>query len=109
MKELNPTIDNLNAAALDAAFRSALPGKVFGVSSYGSSRPVSIWLDDAATPSDETTALALAAGHDPVFVASIRRRFRPTARTQRRSAWPRRDQDQHPYRCSLAEPPFRCR
>jgi hypothetical protein len=69
MKELNPTIDNLNAAALDAALRSALPGKVFGVSSYGSSRPVSIWLDDAATPSDETTALALAAAHDPVFVS----------------------------------------
>lgn len=69
MKELNATVDNLNAAALDAALRAALPGKVFGVSGYGSSRLVSIWLDDATAAADETTALTLAAAHDPVFVS----------------------------------------
>jgi hypothetical protein len=69
MKELTTTVDHLNAAALDAVLRAALPGKVFGISDYGSSRPVSIWLDETITPADETTALNLAAAHDPVFVS----------------------------------------
>jgi hypothetical protein len=69
MKELNITLTSVHPAALDAALRAALPGKVFGISSYGSVRPISIWLDDSVTPVDEATAASIANGHDPVFLS----------------------------------------
>jgi hypothetical protein len=70
MKELNATLTNVHPGALDAALRAALPGKVLGVSTYGPARPVSIWLDDSTTPSEETTAANTANAHDPVFLSA---------------------------------------
>jgi hypothetical protein len=72
MREVNPVVFGyeIQIAALDTALRAALPGKVFGVSTYGPTRPISIWLEDTTTPTDEGTALAIAANHDPIFLAS---------------------------------------
>ncbi len=72
MRELNMTLDAVHPAALDAALRAALPGKVVGVSTYDPARPISIWLDDSATPDDEASAASLAAAHDPIFLSADR-------------------------------------
>lgn len=70
MRELNPGAYgfNIHLGALDTALRAALPGKVIGASTYGPSRPISIFVDDSASGADETAALANAAAHDPVFL-----------------------------------------
>jgi hypothetical protein len=72
MRELNVTLGAMHPAALDAVLRAALPGRVVGVSTYDPARPISIWLDDSATPDDETSASGLAAAHDPVFLSADR-------------------------------------
>jgi hypothetical protein len=72
MRELNMTLGAVHPAALDAALRAALPGKAVGVSTYDLARPISIWLDDTATPDDEASAAALADAHDPVFLSADR-------------------------------------
>jgi hypothetical protein len=72
MKERNVTLADVHPAALDAALHAALPGRVLGISTYGAARPLSIWLDDGATPLDETAATAIASAHDPVFLAADR-------------------------------------
>src|SRR4051794_36039761 len=71
MRDINPTAYgyNIQTGALDTALKTALPGKVIGVSTYGPSRPISIWMDDSALPADDTAALNIAAAHDPVFLA----------------------------------------
>src|SRR5260221_7928032 len=68
MREVNVTLAAIHTLALDSALRAALPGKVVGVSTYGPERPVSLWLEDSATDLDVTSAEALAAAHDPVFL-----------------------------------------
>ena len=72
MKEVNVTLTTVHPAALDAALHAALPGRVSGISSYGSARPLSIWLDDSVTPLDEATVTAVAETHDPVFLSADR-------------------------------------
>lgn len=72
MRELNATLSAVHPAAFDAALRAALPGKVVGVSTYDLARPISIWLDNSATPGDDATVSTLAAAHDPVFVSADR-------------------------------------
>jgi hypothetical protein len=89
MREIVITVDFLHIAALDAALKSALPGKVPGLSApigangqvLSRSNPdssgnttltlgqVRLHLEDAATPADETTASDLALAHDPVFLS----------------------------------------
>ena len=69
MRELNIAQNDVHPGALDVALKTALPGKVFGLSTYGQPRPLSVWLDDSATPADETTAANTAAAHDPVFLS----------------------------------------
>ena len=68
MREVNVTLAAIHTLALDSALRAVLPGKTIGVSTYGPERPVSIWLEDSAAESEMTTAEALAAAHDPVFL-----------------------------------------
>lgn len=70
MIETNIILANIHDSALDQALKTALPGKCFGLSTYGDiSRPISIWLDDSATGSDQTTATNTATAHDPVFLS----------------------------------------
>ncbi len=69
MRELNMTPGAVHIGALDATLKAAVPGKVIGVSTYGPDRPISIWMQDSATPSDETTLTTLAAAHDPVYLS----------------------------------------
>lgn len=68
MQELNAIINNLNAGALTNAIQAAIPGKCFGISTYGPVRPISIWLDDSAVQADKDSATALVTAHDPVFL-----------------------------------------
>jgi hypothetical protein len=73
MREYNVTLDiEVNPGGLDAALRSALGSLVNGLSTYGPTRPTSIWLDDAATSGDDTTASTVATTHDPVFLSAER-------------------------------------
>jgi hypothetical protein len=70
MREVNVTLSNVHSDALTAALRSALGvNKALGISTYGSSRPISIWLADSATTPDEQQATAIALAHDPVFLS----------------------------------------
>lgn len=66
MQTLPISMAYLNAQGFTNALRAALGAKVFGISDDGRALPVSIWLDDTATPGDVTTASNLAAAHDPV-------------------------------------------
>lgn len=59
-----------NALALDGALKSVLPGKVLGVSTYGTGRPISVWLDDVSPESDNVTVDTVVAAHDPVFISA---------------------------------------
>src|SRR5205085_627796 len=61
---------SVHTAALDAALRAVLPGKIVGVSTYGPARPISIWMDDSAIGADDTAAAGIAALHDPVFLSA---------------------------------------
>ena len=66
MRELNAALDAVHTGALDAALRAAVPGMVIGVSTYGPSRPVAIWVQDSVSPADEIALHAVVAAHDPV-------------------------------------------
>lgn len=68
MREVTVDTGRIHAAALDAALKAALPGKVVGLSSYGDARPVSIWLDDSVSAGEQVTAMGTAQAHDPVFL-----------------------------------------
>jgi len=90
MHNLSNTIANVNVAALDAALKAALPGKVQGVSASAGrdgstlvgpdepnakdgiftphNAPLVIHMDDSAPPADDAAALAIVAAHDPVFL-----------------------------------------
>ena len=68
MREINSMIASIHASGLDAALKVALPGKCFGLSTYGPARPISIWLDNATTGADDTTAQNVISAHDPVFL-----------------------------------------
>src|SRR5262249_37410467 len=68
MREINFSLPNLHDGALDAALRLALPNKTLGLSTYGPQRPISIWLVDATTADDDSTAQGVAAAHDPEFL-----------------------------------------
>jgi hypothetical protein len=72
MREINPSAYgyNISASALDTALRAALRGKVVGISTYGPSQSISIFLDDSVTRGDEATTLATAAAHDPVILSA---------------------------------------
>lgn len=70
MQTLNISMDYLNAQGLTNAIRAALGVKCFGLSDDGRARPISIWLDDTATPGDLTTATNLANAHDPVSLTA---------------------------------------
>jgi hypothetical protein len=70
MREVNLTLASIHSDALTVAIRSALgANKALGISTYGSSRPISIWLADTATPPDDQQAAAVALAHDPVFLS----------------------------------------
>ena len=70
MRELNVSLPNLHDGALDFALRAALPAKTLGLSTYGPQRPISIWLVDATTADDDSTAQSVVAAHDPVFLVT---------------------------------------
>jgi len=70
MQEITVALDNPQVTALDTALRAALGSKCSGVSTYGTGRPVSIWLDDTAVQADIDTATAIATAHDPVFLTA---------------------------------------
>ncbi len=69
MHEYNTLLANIHPGALDVALKAALPGKCFGLSTYGPARPISIWLDDTTTGADDTTAQNVISAHDPVFLS----------------------------------------
>lgn len=70
MREVNVTLPNVHSDALTAALRSVLgANKALGISTYGSTRPVSIWLADSTTAPDDQQATAIAQAHDPVFLS----------------------------------------
>ena len=70
MRELNLTLAAVHIGALDVALRAALPGQIVGLSTYGTDRPLSIWLADSASQADQTAAAANATAHDPVFLSA---------------------------------------
>src|SRR5689334_18118248 len=71
MRELNVALTvEANPGGLDSALRAALASKIIGISTYGPDRPISIWLDDSATPADDLTAAGIADTHDPVFLST---------------------------------------
>lgn len=69
MIEVSVDIYPSEAGGLTAALKDILPGKVIGVSTYGSIRPVSVWLEDSATEADQEQARLAALDHDPVFLS----------------------------------------
>ncbi len=70
MIEVHAALGSCHAGGLGEALKASLPGLIIGVSTYGEpNRPVSMWLDDAATAEDQSTAQTVAGGHDPVFLS----------------------------------------
>jgi len=70
MLEVNVTISYIHSDGLTAALQSALgTNKALGVSSYGSNRPISVWLADSASPLEQQQAAVVAQAHDPVFLS----------------------------------------
>ena len=70
MREVNVTLLGVHTDALTVALRAALgPNKALGISTYGSARPISIWLVDNTTPLDDQLAIVIAQAHDPVFLS----------------------------------------
>lgn len=69
MREITVNVGIMHSAALDTALRAALTDKVIGVSGYGETRPISIWLEDSASAADQLTATTTAQAHDPVFLS----------------------------------------
>lgn len=69
MIEVNAAIGEIHLGALDAALRSALGDKIIGLSTYGSDRPISVWMTDAATSEDVAVAQSVVVAHDPVFLS----------------------------------------
>jgi hypothetical protein len=61
------TVD-VHPSSLDLALRAALGTHITGISTYGSNRPLSLWMDDAAVPADDAAAVTIANAHDPVFL-----------------------------------------
>ncbi len=53
-------------ASLYGALVAAFPGKVLGVSTYGPTRPATIWLADSAADSDTEAIQVAALAHVPV-------------------------------------------
>ncbi len=68
MREFNSPLAFVHTAALDQALKTALPGKVIGVSTYGAERPIAVWMQDDTTPADDTAVQAILDAHDPVFL-----------------------------------------
>lgn len=66
MRELNAILDTVHTGALDSALKATVPGKVIGVSTYGPGRPISIWVQDSTSPTDEAALNAVVSAHDPV-------------------------------------------
>jgi len=69
MIEVSVDVYPVETGGLTAALKDILPGKVIGVSTYGSIRPVSVWLEDSATEADQEQARLAALDHDPVFLS----------------------------------------
>ena len=70
MREVNVTLSNIHSDGLTAALQTALgTSTALGVSTYGSNRPISVWLADSASAADQQQAAAFAQAHDPVFLS----------------------------------------
>lgn len=69
MIERQMTIDALHEAALDQAIHSTIGSMFIGLSTYGGTRPISLWFEDAATPNDIMAATVILTTHDPVFLS----------------------------------------
>jgi hypothetical protein len=65
MIELKIDYKDINAQQLDGELNAGIPDKVFGLSTYGPDRQISVWMDDSATPADQQTAADLVAAHVP--------------------------------------------
>jgi len=70
MQEFNATLTAWQESALHAALKAALGSTFFGLSTYGTGRDISIWLDDSAVQADLDSAAAIAAAHDPVSLSA---------------------------------------
>lgn len=68
-QQLATTLTAINVSALTAALRTALGGNAQGISTYGPTRPISVWLADDATDADHAAALEVCAAHDPVSIS----------------------------------------
>jgi hypothetical protein len=62
MRELQKT-KPVNARQLHDELEVALPGKVFGVSTYGPDRPFSVWCDDSISDDDVRKVEEVVAAH----------------------------------------------
>jgi hypothetical protein len=65
MIPLNADYRDINPEQLHAEIKAALDSRFFGLSTYGSERPITLWLDDTASDDDMALAVDLVATHVP--------------------------------------------
>jgi hypothetical protein len=68
IEQIGPLTGSVHLAGLNGALRAVFP-QVLGLSGYGPSRPISIWLESAPSPAEQSTIDTTIAAHDPVFLS----------------------------------------